>query len=189
MARLIADALGGARTVVNAGAGAGAYETAAAAVTAVEPSESMRAQRSAALPRAVDAVAKEFPFEDGQFDGAMTLFSVHQWSDAEAGRGRCGASPAPRSSCSPATDGVRERFTTRLREDLDSGAWDERFGHLRTQPARLLRGLGRPAGRDRAGPGRARRGGSPRSPALRRAARAASGARWWAAANRRPVRA
>ncbi|WP_241846234.1 class I SAM-dependent methyltransferase [Streptomyces sp. MJM1172] len=70
---------------VNAGAGAGSHETAAAAVTAVEPSESMRARRSAAPPRAVDAVAEDLPFEDGGFDGARTLFSVHQWSDAEAG--------------------------------------------------------------------------------------------------------
>ncbi|MFE2141174.1 class I SAM-dependent methyltransferase [Streptomyces sp. NPDC059456] len=214
IARLIADALGGARTVVNIGAGAGSYEPAAAAVTPVEPSRSMRSRRSAALPRAVDAVAEDLPFADGQFDGAMTLFSVHQWSDAEAGlremrrvtRGPAvvltcdpervrgfwlydyapevldtearrypplekmaaalGGSgtvqtvpipldctdgfneayygrpemlldPAARQACSAwsfVDDGVRERFTTRLRADLDSGAWDERFGHLRSRP-------------------------------------------------------
>lgn len=29
---------------------------------------------------------------------------------------------------------AQSRFTERLRADLDSGAWDERHGHLRTQP-------------------------------------------------------
>jgi hypothetical protein len=29
---------------------------------------------------------------------------------------------------------AQSRFARRLRADLDSGAWDERFGHLRTQP-------------------------------------------------------
>ncbi|MEJ8640940.1 hypothetical protein WKI68_04675 [Streptomyces sp. MS1.HAVA.3] len=32
-------------------------------------------------------------------------------------------------------DGVRERFDETLRRDLESGAWDARFGHLRTRPA------------------------------------------------------
>ncbi|WP_327294505.1 MULTISPECIES: class I SAM-dependent methyltransferase [unclassified Streptomyces] len=213
IARVIADALGGARNVVNVGAGAGSYESAAVAVTAVEPSESMRAQRSTGLPRAVDAVAENLPFADGEFDGAMTLFSVHQWSDvdvglremrrvtrgpvavltcdpelvrnfwlyeyapevldtearrypalgtmAEALGGTVGVQsvpipldctdgfneayygrpemlldPAARQACSAwsfVDDGVRERFTDRLRADLDSGAWDARFGHLRSQ--------------------------------------------------------
>ncbi|MFK0043636.1 class I SAM-dependent methyltransferase [Streptomyces sp. NPDC090741] len=214
IARFIADALEGARTVVNIGAGAGSYESAATAVTPVEPSLSMRAQRSEALPRAVDAVAEDLPFADGEFDGAMTLFSVHQWSDVEAGlremrrvtrgpavvltcdphrvrdfwlyeyapevldtearrypplekmaaalggtgtvrtvpipldctdgfneayygRPEMLLDPAARQACSAwsfVDDGVRERFTTRLRDDLDSGAWDERFGHLRSRP-------------------------------------------------------
>ncbi|MFH8572879.1 class I SAM-dependent methyltransferase [Streptomyces sp. NPDC017993] len=213
IAQFIADALGGARAVINVGAGSGSYESAAPAVTAVEPSESMRAQRAPGLPRAVNAVAEHLPFRGGEFDGAMTLFSVHQWSDIEAGLremrrvtrgpvvvltcdpdtvrdfwlheyapevldtearrypsiekmaaclgGSCSVQavpipwsctdgfneayygrpemlldPAARQACSAwsfVDDGVRERFTTRLRDDLDSGVWDERFGHLRTQ--------------------------------------------------------
>ncbi|ROQ38471.1 methyltransferase family protein [Frondihabitans sp. PhB188] len=31
--------------------------------------------------------------------------------------------------------GVEERFVERLSADLESGAWDARFGHLRTQPS------------------------------------------------------
>ncbi|MET9609733.1 class I SAM-dependent methyltransferase [Streptomyces sp. NPDC006512] len=213
VARFIAEALDGARTVLNVGAGAGSYENAARAVTAVEPSESMRAQRPARLARAVDAVAESLPFGDGEFDGAMTLFSVHQWNDVTAGlremrrvtRGpvvvltcdpklvrdfwlheyapevldtearryppiedmaaALGGSgtvqtvpipldctdgfneayygrpemlldPAARQACSAwsfVDDGVRERFDGTLRRDLESGAWDDRFGHLRTQ--------------------------------------------------------
>lgn len=82
---LIDHALAGAQTVVNVGAGAGSYESARFEVTAVEPSASMRAQRPAHLPPAVDAVAESLPFADGAFDAAMTTFSVHQWSDLKAG--------------------------------------------------------------------------------------------------------
>ena len=82
---LIEQALAGARTVVNVGAGAGSYESTAFEVTAVEPSASMRAQRPAHLSAAIDATAEHLPFPDDAFDGAMTTFSVHQWSDLKAG--------------------------------------------------------------------------------------------------------
>lgn len=85
IAALIEQALTGARTVVNVGAGAGSYESAAFDVTAVEPSASMRAQRPAHLSPAVDAVAERLPFGDDTFDAAMTTFSVHQWPDLQAG--------------------------------------------------------------------------------------------------------
>ncbi|WP_407835982.1 hypothetical protein ACE1OC_05440 [Streptomyces sp. DSM 116496] len=58
IARFIAEALGGARDVLNVGAGTGSYESAARAVTAVEPSESMRARRPDRLARAVYARAR-----------------------------------------------------------------------------------------------------------------------------------
>jgi SAM-dependent methyltransferase len=85
IARAVREALGDARTVLNVGAGAGSYEPADIPVTAVEPSESMRRQRPAALPPAVDAVAEHLPFPDDAFDAAMTTFSVHQWSDLAGG--------------------------------------------------------------------------------------------------------
>ncbi|MET8682811.1 class I SAM-dependent methyltransferase [Streptomyces sp. NPDC004732] len=85
IAHVIARALGDARTVLNVGAGTGSYEIAARTITAVEPSLAMRAQRPAQLATAIDAVAEDLPFTDGQFDASMTLFSVHQWSDVEAG--------------------------------------------------------------------------------------------------------
>ncbi|HWD28661.1 MAG TPA: methyltransferase domain-containing protein [Rhizomicrobium sp.] len=85
IAAAIHAALGDARTVLNVGAGAGSYEPTDRAVTAVEPSAAMRAQRPVHLPRAVDAVAQTLPFAGKSFDAAMTTFSVHQWPDLAAG--------------------------------------------------------------------------------------------------------
>jgi hypothetical protein len=211
---LIEQALAGARTVVNVGAGAGSYESPVFEVTAVEPSASMRAQRPARLPAAIDAVAESLPFPDGAFDGAMTTFSVHQWNDLKAGlreMRRVTSGPVVVLTCDPdlvrdfwlheyaplvldtearrypairdiaealggqvevtpvpipvdCTDGFNEayyarperlldpaarqscsawsfvdaatsdQYTEHLRRDLESGAWDERHGHLREQP-------------------------------------------------------
>jgi len=85
IAARVSQALGGARTVLNVGAGAGSYEPADREVTAVEPSASMRAQRAAGLATAIDATAESLPFADGSFDAAMTTFSVHQWGDLRTG--------------------------------------------------------------------------------------------------------
>ncbi|MFJ5551779.1 class I SAM-dependent methyltransferase [Streptomyces sp. NPDC093225] len=214
IARFVAGALGEARTVLNVGAGAGSYERAARAVTAVEPSAPVRSRRPAQLARAIDAVAEDLPFADGEFDAAMTLLGVHQWSDVRAGLreirrvtrgpvviltcdpalvrdfwlyryapevldteahryptveelaaglGGTGSvqtvpvpldctdgfneayygrpemllDPAVRQACSAwsfVDDAVRERFDKSLRHDLETGAWDEEFGHLRHRP-------------------------------------------------------
>jgi SAM-dependent methyltransferase len=237
----LADALGDARTVVNVGAGTGSYEPTDRTVVAVEPSAEMRARRDPALPPAIDATAEELPFDDGSFDAALAVFTVHHWPDLEAGlaemrrvasgpvviltadpealgelwlaeyapefhaterrrypslerieAGLAGAvgsgarggaestaagaggdsgggaarpmemrplriplectdgfadafygrpeavlDPAVRraqSAWSFVAEADQERFATRLRADLDSGAWDARFAHLRTQP-------------------------------------------------------
>ena len=78
-------ALGDAATVVNVGAGSGSYEPADRAVTAVEPSASMRAQRGAGSAPVIDASAEALPFDDDTFDAAMAMVTVHQWPDAAAG--------------------------------------------------------------------------------------------------------
>ena len=85
IAELIKAALGDACTILNVGAGAGSYEPVGRSVTPVEPSQSMRAQRPAHLPNAIDAVAEKLPFEDATFDAAMSTFSVHQWKNLTAG--------------------------------------------------------------------------------------------------------
>ncbi|MEE1820355.1 class I SAM-dependent methyltransferase [Streptomyces sp. SP18ES09] len=215
IARFIARSLGGARSVLNVGAGTGSYEGVGGTVTAVEPSAAMRARRPPGRSVAVDAVAEDLPFADGEFEAAMTLFSVHQWSDVTAGlremrrvtrgpvtvltcdparvrdfwldayapdvldtearrhppvaeiaealggtisveavpipldctdafneayygRPEMLLDPAARQPCSAWSfvgDDARERFDRTLRADLESGAWDERLGHLRTRPS------------------------------------------------------
>lgn len=82
---LIADALAGARTVVNVGAGAGSYEPGPehAQVTAVDPSRVMLGQHPGA--RKVLASAAALPFADGAFDAAMAVMTVHHWPDLAGG--------------------------------------------------------------------------------------------------------
>jgi SAM-dependent methyltransferase len=216
IAARIHAALGGARTVLNVGAGAGSYEPTDRHVVAVEPSASMRGKRPRHLAPALNALAENLPFDDGAFDAAMAMLTMHQWPDKAAGlrelrrvtrgpiviltfdweaadrfwlaayspehvavdaarfpkihelvamlggasRVRIEEVPIP-LDC---TDGVTEayygcpermldpavraaqsvwgfvdasavrRFTERLGADLASGAWDERYGHLRRQP-------------------------------------------------------
>jgi len=214
IAAVIEQALAGSRTVLNVGAGAGSYESQAFETTAVEPSATMRAQRPGHLPVAIDAVAEALPFPDRSFDAAMTTFSVHQWSDVQAGLremrrvtrgpvlvltadpdlvrdfwlyeyaplvldtearryptlaeitatlgGKAEVTPIPipadctdgfneayyarperlldpaaRQACSAwsfVDAPLVEQYTQRLREAIESGAWEERHGHLREQP-------------------------------------------------------
>jgi len=215
IAAIIGKALGDAISALNVGAGAGSYEPIDRIVTAVEPSASMRAQRQAHLPPALDAVAEHLPFESGGFDASMATFTVHQWRDLEAGlqeMRRVSRGPVVILTCDPneldrfwlelyapvaiavearryppierivralgggtevlpvpipldCSDGFGEayygrpealldpgaqlacsawsfvdaaavsRFEAHLRRDLESGAWDARHGHLRTQPS------------------------------------------------------
>jgi SAM-dependent methyltransferase len=83
-ARILA-ALGDAKTVINVGAGAGSYEPVDREVTAIEPSESMRAQRPATRAPGIDATAENIPFPDNTFDASMATVTVHQWPDRAKG--------------------------------------------------------------------------------------------------------
>jgi SAM-dependent methyltransferase len=85
IAARIRAALGDARTVLNVGAGAGAYEPAEREVTAVEPSEVMRAQRPPGAAPVIDASAEALPFPDDSFDAAMGVLTDHHWSDQAKG--------------------------------------------------------------------------------------------------------
>jgi SAM-dependent methyltransferase len=214
IAALVQDSLGLARTVVNVGAGAGSYEPAGLHVTAVEPSAVMRSQRPRGSSPAIEAVAEDLPFADGEFDVAMAMVTVHQWREPERGlrelrrvsrdrvvimtfdgdcldrfwlaryvpelieaerrrypgldriRSTLGGSstvvpvPIPIDCADGFTEAyyarpellvepdvrrsqsawgfisaaTEERAVDRLRRDLESGAWDRNYGHLRTQP-------------------------------------------------------
>jgi SAM-dependent methyltransferase len=78
-------ALGDARTVVNVGAGTGSYEPPDRAVVGVEPSPEMIRQRPRSAAPCVRGDAAALQFEDGEFDAAMAILTVHHWSEPERG--------------------------------------------------------------------------------------------------------
>lgn len=77
-------ALGDAESVVNVGAGTGAYEP-ASTVLAVEPSATMLAQRPPGAAPAVQATAEAIPLADDAVDAALAVLTVHHWSSLETG--------------------------------------------------------------------------------------------------------
>lgn len=81
----IERALGDARTVVNVGAGAGSYESADREVIAIEPSETMRAQRPPGAAPAIAAYAEDLPLADNSVDAALATMTVHHWADQRRG--------------------------------------------------------------------------------------------------------
>lgn len=85
IARIIEQALGDARVILNVGAGTGSYEPAGRQLVAVEPSFDMIARRSPMAAPAVQAVAGALPFADDTFDAAMAILTLHHWPDQAAG--------------------------------------------------------------------------------------------------------
>jgi SAM-dependent methyltransferase len=85
IARLIENALGTAETILNVGAGAGAYEPTGRQITAIEPSLQMIKQRGATSAVVMQACAEALPFKDGSFDASMAILTVHHWRDKERG--------------------------------------------------------------------------------------------------------
>lgn len=81
----IQEALRGAQTVVNVGAGTGSYEPENQAVIAVEISASMIRQRPHSAARVVQASAMNLPFADKAFDAAMAILTIHHWPDRDRG--------------------------------------------------------------------------------------------------------
>ena len=86
IAAYVSEALTGARTILNVGAGAGSYEPTDAYVVAVEPSITMRQQRLELnkVP-AINAKADALPFDDNAFDASMAMVTVHHWPDIAKG--------------------------------------------------------------------------------------------------------
>lgn len=79
----IDEAIGSASTILNVGAGAGSYEPSDRPVVALEPSGVMLAQHRG--HRRVRGVAEHLPFDDGAFDVALAILTVHHWEDLDAG--------------------------------------------------------------------------------------------------------
>jgi SAM-dependent methyltransferase len=80
---MIWDALGGAGSVVNLGAGTGSYEP-PQTILAVEPSMVMIAQRPPELAPAAVTTAARIPLPDKSVDAALASLTIHHWSDREA---------------------------------------------------------------------------------------------------------
>lgn len=85
IAAAIAAALGDATSVVNIGAGTGAYEPHDRTVIAVEPSAVMIRQRPADAAPCLQGFAEALPLETASVDAAMAVLSAHHWTDLEGG--------------------------------------------------------------------------------------------------------
>ena len=85
IAERIHAALGDARTVLNVGAGTGSYEPTDRWVLAVEPSATMRAQRSADAAPAFCAHAEALPVDDDAVDATMACVTIHHWEPPDLG--------------------------------------------------------------------------------------------------------
>jgi SAM-dependent methyltransferase len=83
LAGVLADALGDAETVLNVGAGTGAYEPADRRVVALDPSPVMLAQHPGR--HRVRGRAEQLPFPDGCFDATLAVLTVHHWGDIALG--------------------------------------------------------------------------------------------------------
>ncbi|MEV4133228.1 class I SAM-dependent methyltransferase [Dactylosporangium sp. NPDC049742] len=80
----IAAALGDAQSVLNVGAGTGAYEP-PQTVLAVEPSQVMIDQRPSCSAPVVRARAEALPIADNAVDAVMAVLTVHHWTDLTVG--------------------------------------------------------------------------------------------------------
>jgi SAM-dependent methyltransferase len=85
IAEQIHAALGSASSVVNVGAGAGAYEPFDRKVLPIEPSMEMIAQRSPERPAAIRAYAECLPLPSDCVDAAMACMTLHHWVDWRIG--------------------------------------------------------------------------------------------------------
>jgi SAM-dependent methyltransferase len=85
IAALIIGALGDARSVVNVGAGTGAYEPKDREVLAIEPSKTMIEQRPRGSAPVIQSRAENLPLRDSSFDAALAVNTVQHWIDLRAG--------------------------------------------------------------------------------------------------------
>lgn len=79
IAKVIENAIGSAKSVINIGAGSGSYVPNDRYVVSIEPSQIIIHQRPLDSFPAVRAYADALPFHDKVFDAAMTVLSVHHW--------------------------------------------------------------------------------------------------------------
>jgi len=149
LARAVWAALGDARSVLNVGAGAGAYEPRDREVLALEPSEVMIAQRPAGSAPVMRGSAEAIPLRDDSVDAAMAILSDHHWRDRRAGiceMRRVARKRVVLFNCDPA-DFVRYWFAVEYLPSfiervptayLEPGTWERELrmllGELRIEP-------------------------------------------------------
>ena len=81
IAAQIFDKLKEATKIVNIGAGAGSYEPKSIDLIALEPSIEMINQRAHNAHPVIQGYAESLPFPDNSFSHALTILSMHHWSD------------------------------------------------------------------------------------------------------------
>lgn len=98
-------------------------------------------------PEVIDVEARRYPPIERLAEGlggpvrtvpvAIPVDCRDGFNEAYFGRPEVLLDPTARSACSAwsfVAATAQDRFEARLRRDLDSGRWDDRFGHLRTTP-------------------------------------------------------
>jgi SAM-dependent methyltransferase len=85
IARQIDSATSRCRSLLNVGAGTGSYEPAGKVTFALEPSLEMIKRRLNRRPLAVQGSAERLPFHDRAFGGALSILSVHHWTELASG--------------------------------------------------------------------------------------------------------
>jgi hypothetical protein len=83
--RLIDRYLTDCGVIINVGAGVGSYEPLGRVVIPIEPSEVMIAQRPHGVATAVLGHAEALPLDDATADCAMTILSLHHWTQWDQG--------------------------------------------------------------------------------------------------------
>jgi SAM-dependent methyltransferase len=86
IAEAIHAELDGVGSIVNIGAGTGSYEPVGKRIAAIEPSDTMIAQRTDKKNTKVyRASAESLPFESNSFDAALAILTIHHWSNWKKG--------------------------------------------------------------------------------------------------------
>lgn len=85
IARIIHSQLTDVLSIINIGAGTGSYEPLDKFIVAIDPSETMLAQRATNNAVLVRGCAEQLPFQTGSFDAALAVLTIHHWDNWEAG--------------------------------------------------------------------------------------------------------
>ncbi len=86
--RQVRGGLEGSSSLLNVGAGMGAYEPQDVHTVSIEPSVRMIGQR-ARKGLAVRGVAEMLPFADRSFDSTLAVLTIHHWRDVARGLDEC----------------------------------------------------------------------------------------------------